>query len=93
MRRLIGWLRTLAVLPIRAYRRWITPFTPPSCRFHPTCSAYGEEAILRHGVLKGCLLTTWRVLRCQPFSSGGFDPVPEKGRWSSDADPDLDRDG
>ena len=81
MRRVAGWLRTLMVLPIRAYRRWISPLTPPSCRFHPTCSSYGEEAILRHGILKGCLLAAWRILRCQPFCKGGLDPVPPPGRW------------
>ena len=74
-------LRVLTVLPIRFYRRFITPFTPPTCRFQPTCSAYGEQAILRHGILKGALLTLWRVLRCQPFSEPGPDPVPPPGRW------------
>jgi putative membrane protein insertion efficiency factor len=74
-------LRTLAVLPIRFYRRFISPWTPPTCRFHPTCSAYGLEAILAHGVLKGTLLTVWRILRCQPFCAGGADPVPPRGRW------------
>jgi putative membrane protein insertion efficiency factor len=79
------WLRTLAVLPIRGYRRWISPYTPPTCRFHPTCSSYGEEAILRHGLIKGGLLTSWRILRCQPFSKGGADPVPEQGDWKPKA--------
>ncbi len=77
-------LRTISVLPIRFYRRFITPYTPPSCRFRPTCSAYGEEAILTHGVLKGILLTAWRILRCQPFSKGGRDRVPPPGRWRND---------
>ncbi len=76
------WLRACAVLPIRFYRRFITPYTPPTCRFEPTCSAYGEQAILRHGILKGALLIVWRILRCQPFATGGEDPVPERGRWS-----------
>ncbi|HED64928.1 MAG TPA: membrane protein insertion efficiency factor YidD [Planctomycetes bacterium] len=83
-------LRRIVVLPILAYRRWITPFTPPSCRFHPTCSAYGVEAILRHGVLKGLLLLAWRILRCQPFCVGGLDPVPEPGAWRSHPDPPED---
>ena len=74
-------LRLLFVLPIRAYRRFLSPFTPPSCRFRPTCSAYGEEAILVHGVWKGTLLTLWRILRCQPFSTPGPDPVPPPGGW------------
>lgn len=74
-------LRRLFVLPIRFYQRVISPLTPPSCRFEPSCSEYGAQAILAHGVLKGILLGTWRILRCQPFCEGGFDPVPEKGRW------------
>ncbi len=74
-------LRVLFVLPIRFYRRHVSPWTPPSCRFRPTCSAYGEQAVLEHGVLKGVLLTVWRILRCQPFSKGGHDPVPSRGRW------------
>ena len=74
-------LRVLTVLPIRFYRRFISPYTPPTCRFRPTCSAYGEQAILRHGILKGVLLTLWRILRCQPFSKPGNDPVPPRGRW------------
>ena len=82
-------LRLLFVLPIRVYRRWISPWTPPSCRFRPTCSAYGEAAVLRHGILKGSLLTLWRILRCQPFSRGGADPVPAPGRWRSDPAPSL----
>jgi len=62
--------------PIRFYRRWISPIKPPTCRFHPTCSAYGLEAFERHGVWRGARLLAWRLLRCQPFARGGFDPVP-----------------
>lgn len=74
-------LRQLFVLPIRAYQRVVSPLTPPSCRFEPSCSEYGAQAILAHGVLKGILLGTWRILRCQPFTQGGLDPVPPPGRW------------
>jgi len=74
-------LRRLCVLPIRLYQRVISPLTPPSCRFEPSCSEYGARSILEHGVVKGILLGTWRILRCQPFCEGGLDPVPEKGRW------------
>ena len=77
------FLRRLFVLPIRAYQRVLSPLTPPSCRFEPSCSEYGAQAILAHGVLKGILLGTWRILRCQPFSDGGLDPVPPPGRWKS----------
>ena len=78
------FVRILMVVPIRVYRRCISPFTPPTCRFQPSCSAYGEQAILRHGILKGALLTTWRILRCHPFSAPGPDPVPARGRWKSE---------
>lgn len=76
-------LRQLFVLPIRAYQRVVSPLTPPSCRFEPSCSEYGAQAILAHGVFKGILLGTWRILRCQPFTQGGLDPVPPPGRWRS----------
>jgi putative membrane protein insertion efficiency factor len=71
-----GPLTTPALWLIRGYQRGISPFLPPSCRFHPTCSAYGYEAVARYGILKGGRLTVWRVLRCNPFGRGGFDPVP-----------------
>ena len=58
------------------YKRWISPMLPAACRFEPTCSVYAREAVEYHGVLKGSRLTIWRLLRCQPFSRGGFDPVP-----------------
>lgn len=61
---------------IRFYRRYLSPLTPPSCRFHPTCSAYGEEAVRRYGAARGGWLTLRRLLRCQPFCKGGYDPVP-----------------
>ena len=63
---------------IRFYRNYISPITPPTCRFHPTCSQYGMEAIETHGALKGSYLTTLRILKCHPFHPGGFDPVPPK---------------
>ena len=67
----------LAVLPIRLYRRLISPLKPiPSCRFHPTCSAYAQEAILEHGVLRGSGLAVKRILKCHPWHPGGSDPVP-----------------
>lgn len=58
------------------YRNAISPFTPPACRFQPTCSAFAEEAIRTHGPLRGGFLGFTRVMRCHPFSRGGFDPVP-----------------
>lgn len=61
---------------IRGYQKFLSPMLPPSCRFHPTCSEYGYEAIKKHGLLKGGRLAVWRVLRCNPWGKGGFDPVP-----------------
>lgn len=61
---------------IRLYQRFLSPLLPPSCRFTPSCSRYTVEAIQRHGAARGCLLGTWRVLRCNPFVKGGHDPVP-----------------
>lgn len=61
---------------IAFYQRRISPGLPPACRFEPSCSHYGYEAIERHGVLKGYALTLWRLARCHPFNRGGYDPVP-----------------
>ncbi|MBM4124450.1 MAG: membrane protein insertion efficiency factor YidD [Nitrospira sp.] len=61
---------------IGLYRRWVSPFLPPACRFEPTCSHYAEEAIRRHGVRRGLSQATLRLLRCHPFHPGGYDPVP-----------------
>jgi uncharacterized protein len=63
---------------IRFYQVVISPLKPPSCRFYPTCSHYGVEAIQRFGALKGGWLTLKRILKCHPFHPGGLDPVPEK---------------
>lgn len=58
------------------YREGISPLTPPSCRFEPTCSEYALEALRLHGAIRGTGLTLWRILRCAPWSRGGWDPVP-----------------
>ncbi len=71
-------LRAALLWAIRFYRENISPHTAPSCRFIPTCSQYGLEAIERFGAIKGGALTIWRVLRCNPWGKGGYDPVPEK---------------
>jgi putative membrane protein insertion efficiency factor len=68
------------LVPIRAYQRWISPARPRRCRYEPTCSAYAVEAIERFGVLRGIVLAVWRLMRCNPLSHGGFDPLPERFR-------------
>lgn len=69
-------LRGIVLGAIRFYQRFISPGLPPTCVYYPTCSHYGYEAIQVHGVLWGSVLTVWRILRCNPFSKGGYDPVP-----------------
>lgn len=71
-----SWGARVLVKPIIAYRRWLSPAMPARCRFYPSCSAYAQEAIERHGAWKGSGLAFWRLLRCQPFHPGGYDPVP-----------------
>lgn len=63
---------------IKFYRKVISPLKLPSCRFSPTCSEYAIEAIRVHGAIKGTALGIWRILRCNPFCKGGYDPVPPK---------------
>ncbi|HZP27298.1 MAG TPA: membrane protein insertion efficiency factor YidD [Dehalococcoidia bacterium] len=69
-------MRNSALAFIRFYQTRISPGRPPACRFQPTCSEYGYEAIERHGVIKGSWLTVWRLCRCHPLHRGGYDPVP-----------------
>lgn len=70
-------LSWILVLPIVFYQKFITPYTPPSCRFRPTCSEYARQALLKHGPIKGMILAVWRILRCNPWGGSGYDPVPE----------------
>jgi len=65
----------IAVAPIRLYQRAVSPLLPRRCKYHPTCSQYAVEAVRSYGVLRGAVLAVWRMLRCNPFSDGGFDPV------------------
>ena len=68
-------LRSLAVAPITAYQRLISPALPRRCKYEPTCSHYAVGAIREYGILRGLVLSAWRLLRCNPWSHGGFDPV------------------
>lgn len=71
-------MKRVLLSAIRAYQRRISPAFPRRCRYEPSCSSYAAEAIGRFGVLRGSLLAAWRLLRCNPFSHGGFDPMPER---------------
>jgi uncharacterized protein len=69
-------MRRVALWVIRGYQRGISPLLPPSCRFVPSCSDYGYQAIEKYGIIRGGAMTVWRILRCNPFNKGGYDPVP-----------------
>ena len=69
-------MRSVFIFLIRGYQLAISPLLPASCRYYPTCSAYALEAFERYGVIKGGWLAMSRILRCHPFRSGGYDPVP-----------------
>lgn len=71
----VAWV---ALLPIRFYRRFLSPARGQRCRYYPTCSAYAEEAVRELGAFRGMILAAWRVLRCNPFSPGGLDPLTER---------------
>ena len=71
-------MKYLMIWLIRLYQKYISPLKPPCCRFTPTCSAYAIEAFRKRGFFVGLGLTVWRILRCNPFSKGGYDPVPGK---------------
>jgi uncharacterized protein len=71
----VRYLRELALLPLHLYRRVISPALRPHCRYHPSCSEYALEAVRTYGVIRGGLLAAWRVMRCNPWSRGGVDPV------------------
>lgn len=68
-------MRAVAVAPIVAYQRVISPALPRRCKYEPTCSRYAVQAIRRHGAARGLVLAVWRLLRCNPWSDGGYDPV------------------
>jgi uncharacterized protein len=81
-------LRLVLLGLVMAYRMVISPILPPTCRFHPSCSAYALESLQTHGAAKGAALAGWRLLRCHPWSGGGLDPVPRRGYWRPDIHPD-----
>jgi putative membrane protein insertion efficiency factor len=69
------------VLPVRVYQRLVSPLIGPRCRFHPSCSEYTAQAVLKHGAIRGIYLGVRRLLRCHPWNPGGFDDVPETFTW------------
>ena len=73
-----GALRTVFLAPLIVYRKVISPALPRRCKYEPTCSAYAERAIREYGILRGLVLAGWRLLRCNPFSHGGYDPVSDQ---------------
>ena len=71
----------VVLAPVRFYQRFISPALPPTCRYYPSCSNYAVTAVQVHGPLKGIVLAGWRLLRCNPWSNGGVDHVPDVGHW------------
>jgi uncharacterized protein len=71
-------MRRGAIALLRGYQRWISPLFPARCKYYPSCSEYAVQAIGRYGILRGSVLAAWRLLRCNPFSHGGYDPVSEQ---------------
>ena len=72
-------MKKLFLFLIKFYRKYLSPLKSTKCPYYPTCSTYGLLAVQKYGAFKGCLLAFWRILRCNPFSHGGVDPVPEEG--------------
>lgn len=71
-------MRNIPIFLIKVYKKVISPLFPPRCKYYPTCSNYSIEAFRKHGFFKGLILSIWRLLRCNPFSNGGIDYVPDK---------------
>jgi putative membrane protein insertion efficiency factor len=71
-------VRRGAIALLRGYQRWISPLLGSRCKYYPSCSEYAVQAIGRYGILRGSVLASWRLLRCNPFSHGGYDPVSEQ---------------
>ena len=76
MTKLESYMKKILIAMIRFYQKYISPYKGTKCPCIPSCSQYGLEAIEKYGVIKGGLLAAWRILRCNPFSKGGYDPVP-----------------
>ncbi len=80
-------VRSIAAAPVRAYQRFVSPALPRRCKYHPSCSHYAVAAIRRYGILRGLVLSAWRLLRCNPWSHGGVDFVEDQTLFRSRAQP------
>ena len=78
-----GLAARIGLLPLRAYRRWLSPLLGARCRYYPSCSAYAEQAVTELGLFKGSIVAFWRLLRCNPFSPGGIDPLESRRLFRS----------
>jgi putative membrane protein insertion efficiency factor len=79
--------RTVVLAPIVVYRRVLSPALPQRCKYEPTCSRYAVDAIREYGILRGLVLGVWRLLRCNPWSHGGYDPVEDQRLFKAGPDP------
>jgi putative membrane protein insertion efficiency factor len=75
--------RAIALAPVLAYQRLISPALPRRCKYEPTCSRYAVQAVREYGILRGLVLAIWRLLRCNPWSHGGYDPVVAQGLFKA----------
>ena len=80
-------MKAIFLAPIRLYQRVLSPVMPARCKYHPTCSEYAVQAIRMHGVMRGLVLAGWRILRCNPLSNGGIDPVENQRLFKPKARP------
>ena len=71
-------MKKILITMIRFYQRYLSPLKSTKCPYYPSCSSYGLEAIRKYGAFKGGILALWRIIRCNPFSKGGYDPVPQR---------------
>lgn len=84
-------IRAIVLAPIVVYQKAISPALPRRCKYEPTCSRYAVDAIRAYGILRGAVLTAWRVLRCNPWSDGGYDPVESQRVFMSARPPSAER--
>lgn len=85
-------MRKLAMWLVKGYQRYLSPLLPASCRYYPTCSTYTIQALSKHGLIKGLIMGTARILRCNPFVKGGLDPVPDFFTLRRNPDPQKNLD-